>query len=79
VIAGNNQHGSNLCEVEKSTPHDLFRRWSRRSRVEDVAGYQGQIDPVLGCQSDQLVEDGAMLLGPIAAANPPSDMPIGCV
>jgi hypothetical protein len=79
VIAPNHHHWSDLRQVEKCSIDDGFVLGRRRGDVEEIAYYEGGINPAIPGNPDDLVEDGPMLVGPRTAADLPPDVPIGGV
>jgi hypothetical protein len=79
VVASHHHHRRHLRQLEQGPPDDLLGAGGRGAGVEDIARHHRQVDLAGGRHRHHLGEDGAVLLGPVAAPHPTPHMPIGGV
>src|SRR3984957_16559259 len=71
--------GTRLAQAQQRRDHQLLGRRRRRRRVIDVASYEDGIDLVGLGDTDDLVQDGFLLVQAIASLERLADMPVGGV
>ncbi len=79
VIAGDHDDRGHVRQLEQGPIHDRLRLRSGCSGIEQVTRHDHEVDRLVGGDRGDLGENRSMFVGPAAAANGPSDVPVAGV